>query len=124
MPKMEIINSSFENEIKSSLEEAGYTVETNIGNTDYKISLAIYDKELDKYLIGIECDYSAYNSSDSLLERDVYHPAFLKSRGWDILRVYSRDWWLHKGKVVAQITKIADKNRAKFAAESAKTTKK
>lgn len=124
MPKMEIIKSSFEGEIKSSLEQAGYTVETNIGNTDYKISLAIYDKELDKYLVGIECDYSAYYSSDSLLERDVYHPAFLKSRGWDLLRVYSRDWWLHKGKVIAQITKIADKNRAKFLAESAKTTKK
>jgi len=124
MPKMEIINSSFEDELKSSLENAGYVVESNIGNTDYKISLAIYDKELDKYLVGIECDYSAYNSSDSLLERDVYHPAFLKSRGWDILRVYSRDWWLHKGKVVAQIAKIADKNRAKFATKSTKTTKK
>lgn len=122
-PKPTLINDSFENEIKASLEAEGYNVVTNIGNTDYKISLAIYDRDLDKYLMGIECDCTAFNSSDSLLERDVYHPAFLKSRGWDILRVYSRDWWLHKNKVVAQIAKIAEKNRAKYASESNKNKK-
>ena len=107
------MNNVFENEIKFELEKLGYTVETNIGNTDYKISLAIYDKDLDKYLVGIECDYTAYQSSDSLIERDVYHPAFLKSRGWEMVRVFSRDWWLHKGKVLALITKLAEKNKQK-----------
>lgn len=115
-----IINNAFEDDIKRALEQMGYSVATNIGNTDYKISLAIYDKELDKYLVGIECDYTAFGSSDSLLERDVYHPAFLKSRGWDMIRVYCRDWWLHKNKVLAQITKIAEKNRTKFASEATK----
>ncbi len=116
-PKLNTVNSDFEGEIKKELEKLGYNVATNIGNTDYKISLAIYDKDLDRYLIGIECDYTAYQSSDSLIERDVYHPAFLKSRGWELLRVYSRDWWLHKGKVLAQITKIAERTRAKYLSE-------
>lgn len=118
--KQETKNIAFESEIKSELEKLGYTVATNIGNTDYKISLAIYDKEVDRYLVGIECDYTAYESSDSLVERDVYHPAFLKSRGWDLIRIYSRDWWLHKSKVLALLTKTAEKNRAKFLAEKVK----
>ncbi len=117
------INSSFENEIKVELEKLGYNVATNIGNTDYKISLAIYDKDIDRYLVGIECDYTAYQSSDSLIERDVYHPAFLKSRGWEMVRVFSRDWWLHKSKVLALITKIAEKTRLKYANEVAKEIK-
>ena len=106
--------NKLEDEIKQELEKLGYDVVTNIGNTDYKISVAVYDKERDKYLLGIECDYTAFESSDSLVERDVYHPAFLKSRGWDILRIYSRDWWLHKGKVIAQIQKMVEKNKLKL----------
>ena len=123
-PKNSLINSAFENEIKKELEKLGYTIATNIGNTDYKISLAIYDKTLDKYLVGVECDYTAYQSSDSLIERDVYHPAFLKSRGWEIIRVFSRDWWLHKSKVISQITKTAERTKQKYLSENnSKTTK-
>ena len=123
-PKNSLINSAFENEIKKELENLGYTIATNIGNTDYKISLAIYDKTLDKYLVGVECDYTAYQSSDSLIERDVYHPAFLKSRGWEIIRVFSRDWWLHKSKVISQITKTAERTKQKYLSENnSKTTK-
>ncbi len=100
-----------EEQIKSELEKLGYKVETNLGNTDYKISVAIYDKKSDKYLLGLECDYSAYESSDSVLERDVFRPTFLKSRGWDIMRIWSRDWWLHKIKTLNLIVKTIEKNK-------------
>ena len=101
--KTEIKLNQFEGEIKSELEKLGYTVETNLGNTNYKLSLAVYDKKLDKYLLGIECDYAAYQSSDSVLERDVYRNKFLQSRGWKIMRVWSRDWWLNKNKVISKV---------------------
>ena len=110
----EIVNE-FENEIRDELTKLGYTVETNLGNTDYKLSLAVYDKKLDRYLLGIECDYAAYNSSSSILERDVYRNKFLESRGWSIMRVWSRDWWLNKDRVVNNIVKNIQANKKKFA---------
>ncbi len=116
-PARSIVPNKVEEKIKIELEKLGYKVETNLGNADYKISLAIYDKNLDRYLVGVECDYTAYKSSESLLERDVYRPTFLKTRGWDILRVWSRDWWLNKNKVISNITKIAEKNKAKLLAQ-------
>ena len=106
--------NQFEGEIKTELEKLGYDVETNLGNTNYKLSLAVYDKKLDKYLLGIECDYAAYESSDSVLERDVYRNKFLQSRGWKILRVWSRDWWLNKNKVISNIVKQIEVNRKKI----------
>ena len=121
-PKNAILNN-LEQQIKVELEKLGYKVETNIGNADYKISLGIYDKKLDRYLIGVECDYTAFKSSPSILERDVFRPTFLKSRGWDIIRVWSRDWWLHKTKIVNTIVKLAEKNRAKFTATQEKPEK-
>lgn len=101
----EVVLNNLENQIKAELVKLGYEVETNLGNTKYKISLAVYDKKLDKYLLGIECDYAAHNSSDSILERDVYRNKFLSSRGWKIIRVWSRDWWLNKARVVSNIVK-------------------
>ena len=112
--KSDVKLNQLEVEIKDELEKLGYDVETNLGNTNYKLSLAVYDKKLDRYLLGIECDYAAYQSSDSVLERDVYRVKFLQSRGWKILRVWSRDWWLNKNKVISNITKQIELMRKKL----------
>ncbi len=109
-----IVLNELENDIKNELVKLGYDVETNLGNTNYKISLAVYDKNVDRYLLGIECDYAAYNSSESILERDVYRNKFLSSRGWKIMRVWSRDWWLNKNKVISNIIKAININKKKI----------
>ena len=104
--------SGIEEELKTELEKLGYKVEAKLGNTDYKISVAIYDKNLDKFLLGLECDYAAFDSSPSVLERDVFRPSFLKSRGWNIIRIWSRDYWLHKSRVLSMIVKEIEKSKA------------
>lgn len=116
--------TGIEEELKAELEKLGYKVETNLGNTDYKISVAVYDKKLDRYLLGIECDYSAYESSPSVMERDVFRPSFLKSRGWNIMRVWSRDYWLHKSKVLGSIVKEIEKSRAVIIKNNEKAKKR
>ncbi|MCL2255263.1 MAG: AAA domain-containing protein [Firmicutes bacterium] len=93
-------------ELKTALEKMGYIVDVNVGNSTSKLSLAIYDKDLDRYVLGIECDYDAYASSPSVLERDVFRAKFLESRGWNIVRIWSRDFWISKSKVLNGIDKI------------------
>ncbi|MCL2176583.1 MAG: AAA domain-containing protein [Firmicutes bacterium] len=102
-------------ELKEALEKMGYDVDANLGNNAYKVSLGVYDKELGRYLVGIECDVTAFNSSSSVLERDVFRSKFKESRGWTIIRVWARDWWLSKGKVISAIDKAAklEKKRLK-----------
>jgi len=104
-------NQRITNELKAEIEKLGYTVETNVGDSANKLTMAIYDKELDSYLVGIECDYTALSSSVSVLERDVFRPKFLASRGWNIIRVWSREFWLDKERVVAEIDAVAKKAR-------------
>lgn len=112
--------NQLENDIKAELVKLGYEVETNLGNTNYKISLAVYDKKLDRYLLGIECDYAAFKSSDSILERDVYRNKFLSSRGWKIMRVWSRDWWLNKNRVISNIVKEIAQSKKKLETKTSK----
>ena len=112
--KPEISYVDFSNEIKKKLEALGYTVHTNLGNADYKLALGVYSKEFDRYLLGIETDVAAYTSSDSVLERDVYRPKFLESRGWQIMRVWSRDWWNNSAKVISSIEQAVTTERRRL----------
>ena len=112
-----------EMDIKKELEKRKYVVDANIGNAKYKINLAIYNKKLDRYVLGIEIDSNAYHSSESLLERDVFRTNFLNSRGWNIFRLWSRDWWKDKEKTLELIENKIKKATAKVI-EDIKNSKK
>ena len=103
---------AYEEQIKEQLEKLGYEVDINLGNTDYKLSLGIYDPELGRYVLGVECDYQAYHSSSSVFERDVYRFKFLESKGWLIVRVWSRDWWLSRAKVLTDLVQIIERQKS------------
>ena len=105
---------AYEEKIKQGLESLGYKVFTNLGNTSYKLSLGVFDPELQQFVLGIECDYSAYKSSESVLERDVYRIKFLESRGWKIVRVWSRDWWQSPKQVLQNLSDIIEREREKL----------
>ncbi len=96
-------DSDFENQVHDALQRAGLTVDTQIGVSGYKIDLGVYDKESSKYILGVECDGAAYHSSKSARERDIYRQRYLESRGWNIIRIWSKDWWNNPHKEVDRI---------------------
>ena len=113
-PKPGFITSlaDVEDQMKEKLEKLGYTVHTGLGNRQSRIALAIYDEQSDRYLVGVELERDAFMASASAVERDVYKPRFLEARGWTILRVWSRDWWLSPNRVIKTIANLAERNRA------------
>lgn len=113
-PKRYNETGAYEEQIKIELEKLGYKVDTNLGNTDYKLSLGIFDEKLKRYILGIECDYQAYKSSTNILERDIFRIKFLESRGWRIVRVWSRDWWQSRKKVLENLVSVIEEERAKY----------
>lgn len=96
-------DSDFENQVHDALQRAGLIVDTQIGVSGYKIDLGVYDKESSKYILGVECDGAAYHSSKSARERDIYRQRYLESRGWNIIRIWSKDWWNNPQKEVDRI---------------------
>ncbi|MBQ8690015.1 MAG: DUF4011 domain-containing protein [Clostridia bacterium] len=106
--------TAVEEQIKERLTKLGYCVDTKIGNRNNRISLAIYDEQIDRYLVGVELDKDAFLSSSSTMERDVYKPSFLESRGWTLLRVWCRDWWLYPQRVIKAITQAAEETKERL----------
>ncbi|WP_058306329.1 AAA domain-containing protein [Gracilibacillus massiliensis] len=87
-------DSPFEEEVYEKLTEIGYTVDTQVGMSGYRIDLAVVDpNDPSKYVLGIECDGAMYHSSPAARERDIYRQRFLEAKGWKIERIWSRNWW-------------------------------
>lgn len=90
-------------ELGNKLRELGLTIETKVGSGKYSLDLAIWDERHKAFVLGIECDSTLYINDQTTLERDIYRSRFYKARGWDVLRVWSYDWWRNPHQVLQMI---------------------
>jgi very-short-patch-repair endonuclease len=87
-------DSDFETEVADRLRARGYIVDYQVGASGYKIDLGVRHPDFtERYLAGIECDGAAYHSSKSARDRDRLREEVLNDKGWEILRVWSTDWF-------------------------------
>jgi hypothetical protein len=74
------------------------------------------------YLTGIECDGATYHRSATARDRDMLREQVLRGLGWEILRVWSTDWWVDKAgtlaKLDAKLRGLLETSRAKRADEA------
>lgn len=87
-------DSEFERQVAVALRQQGYTVEPQVGVAGFFIDLAVVDPEnAGRFVIGIECDGANYHRARSARDRDRLREAVLRSRGWEIHRIWSTDWF-------------------------------
>ena len=90
--------------IKKGLATAGYQAETNVGDTHYKVDLAVRNPSLkDDFLLAIECEGVNYFSGKTAKEREVYRRNQLRQKGWEIHRVWARNYFLSPKKELEKI---------------------
>lgn len=98
-------------QVAADLEALGYKVERNIGDTNYKLDLAVVSPA-GGYILGIECEGENYFNGKSSKEREVYRRKLLAYRDWKIYRVWARNYFLDKEKEIGKIHKlIQDTNK-------------
>ena len=87
--------SPFEQAVARGLRERGWTVVPQIGVSRFRIDLGVVhpDRPGD-FLAGVECDGAAYHSAATARDRDKVREAVLRSLGWELVRVWSTDWWV------------------------------
>ena len=79
----------------------GYKVDLQVGvsrkeerRQNFRIDLGVrHPDHPERFLAGIECDGAAYHSSKSARDRDRLREEVLKSLGWELVRVWSTDWF-------------------------------
>jgi predicted DNA-binding WGR domain protein/ABC-type iron transport system FetAB ATPase subunit len=104
-------------QIRQQLQALGYVVDEQIGQSDFKCSLAVKARPEDQaYRLGILLDDERHYLNDNLIEQYYQRPAILERFGWKVLQVFSRDW-LHQPQkvmdlIVGELRAASDERRA------------
>jgi len=87
-------DSPFEEAVAAELEKRGWIVVPQVGMSGFRIDLGVRHPDLPgAYLAGVECDGATYHSAATARDRDKVREQVLRGLGWNILRVWSTDWW-------------------------------
>ncbi|RYZ64532.1 MAG: DUF3320 domain-containing protein, partial [Proteobacteria bacterium] len=88
-------DSPFEEAVANRLQEKGWEVVTQVGVSRFRIDLGIVNPDRPgDFLVGIECDGATYHRSATARDRDKVRAGILEGLGWDLLRVWSTDWFV------------------------------
>ncbi len=87
--------SPFEAAVARSLSERGWVVHPQIGVSTFRIGLGVVHPDSPgRYLAGVESDGDTYRRSATARDRDKLREQALRRVGWNIVRIWSLDWWL------------------------------
>lgn len=88
-------DSPFEKAVCVALAERGWTVHPQVGVSAFRIDLGVVDPDAPgRYLAGVECDGATYHRSATARDRDKLREQVLRGLGWEIVRIWSTDWWV------------------------------
>lgn len=106
--------SPFESEVASAIRDLGWEVVTQVGTSGYRIDLGVVSKtDATHFVAGVECDGMMYHSAKTARDRDRLRQGVLEGLGWRIYRIWSQDWFEHRGAAI---------ERLRVELESAETT--
>ncbi|MBO7267668.1 MAG: DUF4011 domain-containing protein [Bacteroidaceae bacterium] len=81
-------------QIARRLEAEGLKVKTFVGNSKFKVNIAIADPHDERrYLLGILLDDKLYHAIPTMSDREIVQPSVLQSLGWNVKRVWTLDWF-------------------------------
>jgi hypothetical protein len=95
--------------LAAALTQRGYQVVHALGDTRWRLDMAVRDPaDPAQFKLGIECEGAFYFSGASVKEREVYRPALLRDRGWQVYRVWARNFWRNRDKELEQILRLLE----------------
>ena len=95
---------SIVNHIAEELRRHNFEVDTWVGRSCFKIDLAVlHPQHPEQYLLGILCDGKNYYETKTTRDREIVQPNVLRSLDWNLMRIWSVDWFENKDKVIARI---------------------
>jgi very-short-patch-repair endonuclease len=109
-------DSPFEATVAEALRRKGWQVHTQIGASSFRVDLGVVHPDFaGRYLAGVECDGATYHRSATARDRDKLREQVLRGLGWEIVRIWSTDWWVDPGGTLerthAKLTRLLQHDR-------------
>ncbi|HKB89939.1 MAG TPA: AAA domain-containing protein, partial [Opitutaceae bacterium] len=80
-------------QLADALKARGFVVETQVGQSEFRLPLAIRRSSVDQHALGILVDDGVHYAQKDILERYLLRPEVLESFGWKVALVLTKDWY-------------------------------
>jgi very-short-patch-repair endonuclease len=98
-------DNDFEDAVIEGLQELNYQCVPQVGVANFFLDIGIRDPNApQEFIAAIECDGASYHSSKSARDRDRLRQEILENLGWNILRIWSTDWFRDPAGEVARVS--------------------
>jgi len=99
-------DSPFEEAVAFMLENKGWKTHSQVGVSEYRIDLGIVNPDSPgEYLSAVECDGATYHRSATARDRDFLREKVLRGLGWEVIRIWSTDWWMDAPSALDKVDK-------------------
>ena len=97
----------FEKLVAEEIKKMGYSVQTNIGCSGFRIDIGVVNPDKpSEYILGILTDGKTYRAAKTANDREIVRPTVLRMLGWNIYNLWSLDWWHSPQKVTQDIIRV------------------
>lgn len=91
-------------QIAAVLRDKGYDASVCVGRSKFKVDIAVGRHDAPAtYCLGILLDGIQYRDTPTTRDREIVQPSVLASLHWQIMRVWSVDWFNNPDRVIARI---------------------
>ncbi|GBD43541.1 RecBCD enzyme subunit RecD [bacterium HR40] len=104
--------SPFEEAVRDALRHHGWECESQYGVAGYRLDLAVRDPDRPgRFIACIECDGATYHATRSARDRDRLRQEILERLGWNVIRIWSTDWFSDPEGELERVLQILEKAR-------------
>ena len=101
-------------DICDRLGKLGYKTDRNIGKSGFKVDIGVISpSDPGKYALGILLDGKSYAEAGTTTSREISQISVLKGFGWNVIRIWSLEWWENPDSVIAQCIEKLDEAEKK-----------
>ncbi len=97
---------ALQSQIGESLEQLGYEVEADYGQSDLRCHLAVRRKGQLNFELAVLIDDRTHYANPDVHSRYTTNAGILRAFGWQVTKVLGKDWYMDKDKVIADIVAL------------------
>jgi hypothetical protein len=86
-------NDTVQVQLAAALRQRGLLVDVDVGQSTFRLPLAVRRVDDTTHTLGILIDDAAHYAQKDLLERYLLRPGVLNVFGWQVIMVFTKDWY-------------------------------
>lgn len=108
-------------DISRELKKKGFESDVQVGCSGFRVDVAICDPDdKERYILAILTDSNEPSRTRTARDREICQPSVLKMLGWNVLKIWSADWYSNKALIVNKILEAIENIKSPLQIEEEK----